>query len=55
MYLFSPSHVVEQGDPGVAVGVVLDGSHLGRHTVLGSPEVDHPGTGACDLRPGGGR
>ena len=32
--------VVEQGDAGVAVRVVLDGGDLGGHAVLGAPEVD---------------
>src|SRR5207302_4902034 len=32
--------VVEQRDAGVAVGVVLDGGHLGRHAVLAALEVD---------------
>src|SRR4051794_17351120 len=32
--------VVEQGDAGVAVGVVLDGGDLGRHAVLVPLEVD---------------
>src|SRR5256714_526958 len=33
--------VVEQADPGVAVGVVLDAGDLGRDPVLLAPEVDH--------------
>ena len=32
--------VVEQGDAGVAVGVVLDGGHRGRHAVLVALEID---------------
>jgi hypothetical protein len=33
---------VEQGDPGVAVGVVLDGRDLGGDVVLRPLEVDDP-------------
>ena len=34
--------VVQQGDPGVAVGVVLNGGHPGRHAVLVPTKVDDP-------------
>jgi hypothetical protein len=34
--------VVQQGDAAVAVGVVLDRGHLGRHAVLVAAEVDDP-------------
>src|SRR6266545_279384 len=34
--------IVQQGDPSRPVGVVLDVRHLGRDTVLVSPEVDDP-------------
>src|SRR5437763_319359 len=34
--------IVQQGDAGVAVGVVLDRRHLGRHPVLVPLEVDDP-------------
>ena len=59
--------VVEQGDAGIAVGVVLDGGHLGRHPVLVPLEVDDPvlllvaaaavagGLAAVAVAPAGGR
>src|ERR1039458_1819030 len=34
--------VVQEGDPGAPVGVVLDRRDPGDHVVLGAPEVDHP-------------
>src|ERR1039458_2332065 len=34
--------VMEEGDPGAPVGVVLDLGHPGDHVALGAPEVDHP-------------
>src|ERR1019366_6456251 len=34
--------VVQEGDPGAPVGVVLDRRDPGDHVALGAPEVDHP-------------
>ena len=45
--------VVQEGDPSVAVRVVLDVGDLRRNAVLVATEVDRPGSGPCCRRPGG--